>query len=137
MPPILFSTDDLIICKACGTQYNVTTQEGKSNCEICDVSLPAPWLPLLPCLFIHCHRGIDVRLQDPRQYVPPSGQSWTTLSEMRKEGYRNVWKEDEVDGRILSICTEKKVFMTSFRIFSLQLRFSVCLVSVKRSWRSP
>ncbi|KAI9039921.1 putative metallo-beta-lactamase domain protein [Aspergillus affinis] len=41
---------DLIICTACGIQYPTST--APASCKICD---------------------------DPRQYLPPTGQTWTTL----------------------------------------------------------
>ncbi|HVO82784.1 MAG TPA: hypothetical protein VMU60_00015 [Syntrophobacteria bacterium] len=49
------------ICRTCGTQYAaVMTPPG--SCRIC---------------------------QDERQYVAWNGQQWTTLAEMRAEGFRN------------------------------------------------
>lgn len=45
--------------------------------------------------------------QDPRQFVPPTGQSWTSLSRMR-EKYANKHTQDKVDARIWSITTEPK-----------------------------
>jgi glyoxylase-like metal-dependent hydrolase (beta-lactamase superfamily II) len=50
------------ICTTCGVQYS-KTQEAPSECVICN---------------------------EERQYVNPSGQSWTTLEEMQKSGlYKN------------------------------------------------
>ena len=54
------------ICKACGTQFPEATAPPRS-CEIC------------------C---------DPRQFVPKSGQDWTTLEELRR-GHRNSFREYE------------------------------------------
>jgi hypothetical protein len=54
--------------------------------------------------------------QDPRQFVPPSGQSFTTLREMREGKYENRWKQDEVDKRVWSIWTEPKVSRIRIRI---------------------
>lgn len=72
--------DDLIICVTCGSQYG--TSEELKSCKICD---------------------------DPRQFVPPSGQSWTTLGEMKKKGkYKNVW-HDHSDEGFWSVVTEPKV----------------------------
>ncbi|MCJ1361162.1 hypothetical protein MMC16_000260 [Acarospora aff. strigata] len=70
-------TDHLLICTACGTQFSNTSLK---NCRICD---------------------------DPRQFVPPSGQSFTTLAEMKGK-YKNKWQQDSVDKRIWSIWTEPK-----------------------------
>ncbi|KZT59416.1 hypothetical protein CALCODRAFT_450025 [Calocera cornea HHB12733] len=52
---------DLTICRVCGTQYS--TPAPRITCPICE---------------------------DPRQYVPPAGLSWTTLRELRASGsYKN------------------------------------------------
>jgi len=75
------STLDLLICTACGTQFSETRESGKKACRICD---------------------------DPRQFVPPTGQSFTTLREMREGNYENKWKQDEVDKRVSSVWTEPK-----------------------------
>ncbi|EJU03717.1 hypothetical protein DACRYDRAFT_64746 [Dacryopinax primogenitus] len=48
---------DLTICRVCGTQYS--TPEARTTCPICE---------------------------DPRQYVPPAGLSWTTLRQLRFSG---------------------------------------------------
>ena len=34
----LSTSDDLLICNACGAQYEVTSSSNKSECRICDVS---------------------------------------------------------------------------------------------------
>lgn len=67
------------ICTACGSQFDAQASLPK-HCKICD---------------------------DPRQFVPPSGQSWTTLSGLKKD-YKNRWQRDSVDPRIWSIWTEPK-----------------------------
>jgi hypothetical protein len=54
------------ICNTCGTQY-AATEKAPAACPICD---------------------------DERQFVPPSGQSWTTLEEMTRR-YYNAWRELE------------------------------------------
>jgi glyoxylase-like metal-dependent hydrolase (beta-lactamase superfamily II) len=56
------------ICKACGTQYPEATQP-PGSCAICD---------------------------DPRQFVPKSGQEWTTLEKLRM-GHRNAFRQYEPD----------------------------------------
>lgn len=35
---VLKISDDLVICKACGTQYPETDKSKKDSCKICDVS---------------------------------------------------------------------------------------------------
>ncbi|KAI9812488.1 MAG: hypothetical protein M1827_004719 [Pycnora praestabilis] len=72
--------DHLLICTACGTQYGTADTSKLQSCRVCD---------------------------DPRQFVPPSGQSFTTLAEMR-EKFKNKWVQDTVDKRIWSIWTEPK-----------------------------
>ncbi|KAK1783870.1 beta-lactamase-like protein [Copromyces sp. CBS 386.78] len=49
-------SDQYLICTACGTQHPHTSRTSLKTCFICD---------------------------DPRQFVPPSGQSFTTLSALR------------------------------------------------------
>jgi glyoxylase-like metal-dependent hydrolase (beta-lactamase superfamily II) len=56
----------LFICQACGTQFPESTEPPQS-CAICD---------------------------DARQYVPPSGQQWTTLEQLRR-GHRNAFQQLE------------------------------------------
>jgi glyoxylase-like metal-dependent hydrolase (beta-lactamase superfamily II) len=53
------------VCKACGTQF-AESAEPPAECPICE---------------------------DPRQYVPPEGQQWTTLDELRFDR-RNELRED-------------------------------------------
>ncbi|KAF2750631.1 hypothetical protein M011DRAFT_395519 [Sporormia fimetaria CBS 119925] len=48
-----FKTSDLAICITCGTQYDAPLSSPPKQCRICE---------------------------DPRQYVPPYGQLWTSLS---------------------------------------------------------
>jgi glyoxylase-like metal-dependent hydrolase (beta-lactamase superfamily II) len=54
------------ICATCGTQFS-ETEKPPPQCAIC---------------------------QDPRQFVSPSGQQWTTLPKLRA-GHRNAWQEYE------------------------------------------
>lgn len=74
-------TENLLICSACGTQYDVDNNALLSRCRICD---------------------------DPRQYVPPMGQVFTRAAEMKRRGYRNQWRQFEDDDRFWSIWTEPK-----------------------------
>lgn len=83
----LRSSDDLLICNACGTQYAVTT--GKDSCKICD---------------------------DPRQFVPPEGQTFTTLTRLRQEGLRNVWWQEKSDPYIWSLRTEPEVSLPDHHV---------------------
>jgi hypothetical protein len=54
------------ICATCGTQF-AASEGPPAECAIC---------------------------QDPRQFVPLSGQQWTTLEELRAR-HRNAWQECE------------------------------------------
>ncbi|TLD25930.1 hypothetical protein E2P81_ATG09587 [Venturia nashicola] len=55
--------------------------------------------------------------QDPRQYVPPTGQAWTSLSKLRESGFKNVWKRDEVDEMIWFVTSEPKIGIGQRAIF--------------------
>lgn len=37
--PVLSTTDDLMICTACGAQYEVSEDVGMDECRICEVKL--------------------------------------------------------------------------------------------------
>lgn len=76
---VLNTSDDLVICRACGTQYEATELE---RCRVCD---------------------------DPRQYVPPSGQAFTTFRELRSAGHKLVFEDDPVDSNITSITIQPNV----------------------------
>ena len=54
------------VCVACGTQYP-------------DAAAPPPSCPIC---------------DDPRQYVPPGGQQWTTLESLKAD-HQNVLREPE------------------------------------------
>jgi hypothetical protein len=75
------STEELLCCVACGTQFDVENRSLLKRCRICD---------------------------DPRQFVPPSGQAFTTLGEMSRKEYRNKWKCLADDDRFWSLWTEPK-----------------------------
>ena len=55
------------ICRTCGVEY-AESESPPSSCPICE---------------------------DPRQFVGWDGQLWTTMAEMKAEGYRNEVKEEE------------------------------------------
>lgn len=79
----LSTSDDLLLCRACGTQYQVSEKEGLRSCRICD---------------------------DPRQYVPVAGQSFTTLGRLRDSPseHKLVFKREE-DSKVWSITIEPNV----------------------------
>ncbi|KAL9028208.1 MAG: hypothetical protein Q9196_003399 [Gyalolechia fulgens] len=74
----------LPICTACGSQYDAAPGGGiPFNCKICD---------------------------DPRQFVPPAGQQWTTLETLRQDSNRsNRWETSPYNPKIWSIWTEPKI----------------------------
>ncbi|KAF2723319.1 hypothetical protein K431DRAFT_344872 [Polychaeton citri CBS 116435] len=74
------TSEDLLICAACGTQFDVPASTPLKGCRICD---------------------------DPRQFVPPQGQTWTSLGQMRGK-YENAWEQDEFDERVWSVWTKPK-----------------------------
>ncbi|KAI1173606.1 beta-lactamase-like protein [Nemania sp. FL0916] len=57
-------TGSWLVCETCGTQFPTDDKREVTTCLICD---------------------------DPRQYVPPSGQSFTSLDELRSRGHKNVF----------------------------------------------
>lgn len=71
------SSADNLICEACGTQFTSCDRSEVKTCHICD---------------------------DPRQYVPPSGQSFTTMSAIQAR-HRNVFTPLDADSRFVSITT--------------------------------
>ncbi|EKG22021.1 Beta-lactamase-like protein [Macrophomina phaseolina MS6] len=72
--------DDLLICHTCGTQFDAPASNPLPNCGICD---------------------------DPRQFVPPTGQKWTSMAELRGK-HENKWQEDAEQKGMWSIWTEPK-----------------------------
>ncbi|KAH9873839.1 hypothetical protein IAQ61_004466 [Plenodomus lingam] len=72
-----FQPSDLAICETCGTQYDVPLSQHPESCRICD---------------------------DPRQYVPPSGQSWTSLKQ-ENSLQKNTYETDPNDARMHYIST--------------------------------
>ena len=95
----LNTSDDLLICCACGAQYDVTEKEGRESCRICDVHL----------LSRASVSSVLTRWQDPRQFVPPSGQAFTTLRKLREEGYKNLFERTKRDEQVWEIWSEPKV----------------------------
>ncbi|KAK6612725.1 hypothetical protein ACHAPC_009271 [Botrytis cinerea] len=80
--PIMSSSEHLLICTACGTQFDAEERSILTRCRICD---------------------------DPRQFVPPGGQAFTTLASLKAGGqYKNKWKQFDNDGRFWNIWTEPK-----------------------------
>ncbi|KAH0489861.1 hypothetical protein TgHK011_001354 [Trichoderma gracile] len=70
-----------LICNTCGTQFPTADRSALKTCHICD---------------------------DPRQYVPPSGQSFTTLANIRATGHRNRFTPYQNDERVIFIHTEPR-----------------------------
>lgn len=75
-------TTDWLICTACGTQFPTADRTRLTTCFICD---------------------------DPRQFTPPSGQSFTTLAELSSSGFQNNFAPYAKDERITFIYTTPKV----------------------------
>jgi len=72
----------LLICRTCGTQFATANRQAVTTCFICD---------------------------DPRQYAPPSGQSFTTMADLAS-GHRNEFHPYAPDpDRVISIVTTPKV----------------------------
>lgn len=73
-------SDSLLICCACGAQYEVDASANKVSCKICD---------------------------DPRQYVPPSGQVFTNAKDLRCK-HENKIEPCRFDSNVFEIWTEPK-----------------------------
>lgn len=75
-------TNDWLICTACGTQFPTADRQKQTTCFICD---------------------------DPRQFTPPTGQSFTTLDQLRSSGHKNLVQPYKHDEHIIFIHTTPKV----------------------------
>ncbi|KAI1736038.1 beta-lactamase-like protein [Xylaria scruposa] len=77
-------TGSWLVCKTCGTQFPTDDKFKITTCLICD---------------------------DPRQYVPPSGQSFISLDELRSTGHKNIFTPlpGDPEGRFVGINTQPKV----------------------------
>ncbi|KAL5121239.1 hypothetical protein ACEQ8H_000707 [Pleosporales sp. CAS-2024a] len=73
-----FESGDLAICETCGTQFDVPLSCPPSACRICD---------------------------DPRQYVPAHGQTWTSLNQSHPV-QNNTFETDPNDSRIHYMTTK-------------------------------
>ena len=79
MAPYNFeSTESLLVCSTCGTQFSTSDRTTLKTCRICD---------------------------DPRQYNPPSGPSFTTLADIRAR-HENVFTTHPSDHRLTTIVTQ-------------------------------
>ena len=94
--------EELLICNTCGTQFDVPYCSPLKSCRICDVS-------------ISCYYDVGMSrfaflppFQDPRQYVPPGGQVWSSLAKL-KGRHENHFEQDPTDERVWFITTEPKV----------------------------
>lgn len=77
-------TEEWLVCVTCGTQFPTADRNAVKTCHICD---------------------------DPRQYVPPSGQSFTTLAELRPTHTNEFQPLGDADGgvRLTSIVTQPRL----------------------------
>ncbi|KAI0570826.1 Zn-dependent hydrolase [Pyrenophora tritici-repentis] len=79
-----FEPSDLAICETCGTQFDVPLDQHPESCRICDTGCTgleawSSWYSGRCGIFKVCEEDIDIRAVDPRQYVPATGQTWTSL----------------------------------------------------------
>jgi hypothetical protein len=101
--------EDLLLCVTCGTQFDTPASDPPSGyCRICNVR---PQICIL-------HSSLEYPIahktkKDPRQYIPASGQAWTSLKAETGK-HETKWKQDEYDGRIWSIWAEPKVSQAVF-----------------------
>ncbi|KAI0121226.1 metallo-beta-lactamase family protein [Xylariales sp. AK1849] len=73
-------TGSWLVCTACGTHFPTADKEEVRSCFICD---------------------------DPRQFTPQTGQSFTTLDQIRSD-HKNTWTPFPGDDDFISIVTEPK-----------------------------
>jgi len=76
------SSEKLLICTACGTQFDTTSYSLLTSCNICN---------------------------DPRQFVPTAGQSFTTKSQLLSSGHINKLEALDNDQSFWSLWTEPKI----------------------------
>ena len=83
------------ICNTCGTQY-APSDKPPAACPICD---------------------------DERQYVPPTGQAWTTLEALRMRFY-NAWRE--LEPNLIAITPHRRSASASARSSCVRLPATSC-----------
>ncbi|KAH7305977.1 metallo-beta-lactamase family protein [Stachybotrys elegans] len=75
------TSGEWLVCNACTTQFPTSDRSSLKTCFICD---------------------------DPRQYIPPSGQSFTTLNDIVNK-HHNEFAPFKSDERLISITTTPKL----------------------------
>ncbi|KAM0443956.1 hypothetical protein ACHAQK_002703 [Fusarium lateritium] len=91
--------NNLCLCVTCGTQYDIPFDNKPPTCRMCNQVT---------------NRAKTI--QEPRQFVPPSGQSWTTLEKLQAT-HKNQFKQDDKDSRIWSIFSTPQVAIGQRAIF--------------------
>lgn len=76
------TSDTWLICSQCGTQFPSADRDSIRTCALCD---------------------------DPRGSVPASGQAFTSMSELKAQGHRNVFEEYAGDSRITYITSRPPI----------------------------
>jgi hypothetical protein len=99
--------EDLLLCLTCGTQFDTPASDPPTGyCRICNVS-DHTLISSHTQSFELCVAYNRIK-KDPRQYIPATGQAWTSLKAEAGK-HETKWKQDEYDGRIWSIWAEPKV----------------------------
>jgi hypothetical protein len=88
---------DKVICKTCGAQYPHQDASPRAGCPIC---------------------------LDDRQYVPPSGQAWTSLRELLEKDVKTVFEPYVHDARVIRLRNEPGVGISQTRELVLALHTS-------------
>jgi len=83
-------SDNLLICTACGTQFDTSSPSLLTRCNICN---------------------------DPRQFVPKTGQSFTTQSQLLSLGHVNKREALDDSQNFWSIWTEPKIGIGQRAVF--------------------
>ncbi|KAM0709174.1 hypothetical protein Q7P35_003210 [Cladosporium inversicolor] len=110
---------DLLVCVACGTEFDQPADKPLDNCVICDVRSIDTTLSNL-AITAQTHLPQDraehhqltsqTKPQDPRQYVPPTGQSWTSRSQLASNNkkYTNTRSQIDSNPNFYSLITTPK-----------------------------
>ncbi|KAI0450540.1 beta-lactamase-like protein [Xylaria acuta] len=74
-------TGSWLVCKTCGTQFPTDDKRKVTTCLICD---------------------------DPRQFVPPGGQSFISLDVLRSTGHKNIFTPISGNPDLIAINTQPR-----------------------------
>lgn len=88
LPPAYDRDLSKAICETCGAQYPQDVSSPPSGCKIC---------------------------LDPRQWVPPTGQKWTSIKQLLAEEVKTTFLHHELDDRIIRVTNDPPVAIAQTR----------------------